>query len=108
VVTNLVGNAVEAGASRVQVRLAVHLPDGMVLEISDDGPGFPEQLLPVAFSRFSRGTPARTRVSANGGAGLGLAIVAAVVRAHGGTVQVGNGSRLGGAWVRIVLPGPAQ
>jgi signal transduction histidine kinase len=106
VVTNLVGNAVEAGASRVQVRLAVHLPDGMLLEISDDGPGFPEHLLPVAFSRFSRGTPARTRDAANGGAGLGLAIVAAVVRAHRGTVQAGNGSRLGGAWVRIVLPGP--
>jgi signal transduction histidine kinase len=107
VVTNLVGNAVEAGATRVDVRLEAYFPDGVLLEVGDNGPGFAEQLLPIAFARFSRGTPARTRASANG-AGLGLAIVAAVVRAHGGTVQAGNGSELGGAWVRVVLPGATQ
>jgi signal transduction histidine kinase len=67
--------------------------------VSDDGPGFPVEVLPVAFDRFSR--------APNGGpgAGLGLAIVAALVRAHGGSVDAGNGSPLGGAWVRVVLPG---
>jgi signal transduction histidine kinase len=101
VVTNLVGNAAEAGASRVEVRLAAEPPDGVRLEVSDDGPGFASDVLPVAFDRFSRG-------SAPGlpGAGLGLAIVATVARAHGGSVEAGNGSALGGAWVRVILPSP--
>jgi len=105
VVTNLVGNAAQAGARNVDVRLAARAPDGVVIEVSDDGPGFPAALLPVAFERFSRGGPARTRDVAHG-AGLGLAIVAALARAHGGSVEAGNDSRLGGAWVRVVLPGP--
>ena len=99
VVTNLVVNAVEAGATHVEVGLTPRPGDGVRLEVSDDGPGFPVEVLPVAFDRFSR--------APNGGpgAGLGLAIVAALVRAHGGSVDAGNGSPLGGAWVRVVLPG---
>lgn len=99
VVTNLVGNAADAGAGQVEVRLSAQAPDGVRLEVSDDGPGFPPDVLPVAFDRFSRGA-----APAPPGAGLGLAIVAAVARAHGGTVEAGNGSALGGAWVRVVLP----
>jgi two-component system, OmpR family, sensor kinase len=102
VVTNLVGNAAEAGAGRVEVRVAAEPPGGVRMEVSDDGPGFAPAVLPVAFDRFSRGAvpgPPGLR-----GAGLGLAIVATVARAHGGSVEAGNGSPLGGAWVRVVLP----
>jgi signal transduction histidine kinase len=99
VVTNLVGNAAEAGAGRIEVRLAAEPPDGVRLEVSDDGPGFAPDVLPVAFDRFSRGT-----APGPPGTGLGLAIVATLAGAHGGSVEAGIGSSLGGAWVRVVLP----
>jgi signal transduction histidine kinase len=82
--------------------------DGFVeVLVADDGPGFPAAMLPTAFDRFARGDAVRRR--AGGGAGLGLAIVAALVRAHGGTADLGNGPPLGGATARVRLPvaGPA-
>ena len=92
VVSNLVGNAARAGAGRVRVTVTQPAGSGLTITVDDDGPGFPEQLLPVAFDRF-RGTA--------GGAGLGLAIVATVARAHGGTATASNDSALGGARVRV-------
>lgn len=92
VVSNLVGNAAQADAGRVRIEVAQPDDTGLEITVDDDGPGFPEQLLPVVFDRF-RGTP--------GGAGLGLAIVATVARAHGGTATAGNDSTLGGARVRV-------
>jgi two-component system OmpR family sensor kinase len=56
------------------------------VDVSDDGPGIPPELLPHVFERFARGDSARSR--ATGSTGLGLAIVRAVVSAHGGTVTV--------------------
>jgi signal transduction histidine kinase len=102
VVINLVGNAVQAGGHQIQVRVDQPSDDSIVLVVDDDGPGFPAPLLPVAFDRFSRGSTARTR-DPSGGAGLGLAIVAAVAAAHGGHAEAANDSPLGGARVRVVL-----
>ncbi|MFE0193056.1 sensor histidine kinase [Streptomyces sp. NPDC058989] len=56
------------------------------LEVQDDGPGIPAELLPHVFERFARGDASRSRAA--GSTGLGLAIVQAVVAAHGGTVEV--------------------
>ncbi|MGW1199357.1 HAMP domain-containing sensor histidine kinase [Streptomyces sp. NPDC002536] len=64
-----------------------------VLEVEDDGPGIPPDLLPHVFERFARGDASRSR--AGGGTGLGLAIVRAVVDAHGGTVSARSGPRRG-------------
>ncbi|MBC7373336.1 MAG: ATP-binding protein, partial [Frankiales bacterium] len=63
----------------------------------DDGPGMTEQVAARVFERFYRADGSRTRTgSAATGNGLGLSIVAALVAAHGGTVevqsQVGAGS----------------
>jgi two-component system OmpR family sensor kinase len=57
-----------------------------VLEVADDGPGIPAALQPGVFGRFVRGDAARSR--AGGSTGLGLAIAAAVVAGHGGSVAV--------------------
>jgi two-component system, OmpR family, sensor kinase len=90
---NLVDNALRHGAGTV--RIAAEPGDGFVqLSVSDEGPGFPPELLPTAFERFTRGDEARER----GGAGLGLAIVAAVARAHGGRAHAA------GSTVTIELP----
>jgi two-component system, OmpR family, sensor kinase len=101
VLANLAANSAAAGAAVVQVR-ATRDRDGVVLEVADDGPGFPPDLLDSAFERFVRGDDARTRGRA--GAGLGLSIVRAIVAAHGGTVWIGNGGPLGGAVVTTRLP----
>ena len=100
VVVNLITNASAAGAAHVVIR---GRPDG-VLEFCDDGPGFDPQVLPRVFERFARGDRAWVNDAAASGAGLGLAIVAALVDAHGGWVTADNRSPLGGARVRVHLP----
>ena len=70
--------------------------------VEDDGPGIPLDERERVFDRFHRTDPARDRAS--GGAGLGLAIVQAIARAHGGTVRAG-GPPGGGARLVMVLPG---
>lgn len=72
-----------------------------VLEVEDDGPGIPPDLLPHVFERFARGDASRSR--AGGGTGLGLAIVRAVVDAHGGTVSARSGPG-GGTVFTVRLP----
>jgi signal transduction histidine kinase len=102
VVTNLLSNA--RRFARRKVRVAVRTEgDDVVVNVADDGPGFPEALLPVAFDRFTRAEAARGH-DTGAGAGLGLAIVAAIVRAHGGTITATNGPPLGGASVVVRLP----
>jgi two-component system OmpR family sensor kinase len=56
------------------------------LSVADNGPGIPAELLPEAFERFTRGDTSRSRAA--GSSGLGLAIVAAIVEAHHGDVEV--------------------
>jgi two-component system OmpR family sensor kinase len=73
--------------------------DTATMAVADDGPGMDADVAARAFERFYRGDPARAR--ATGGAGLGLAIVAAIVDAHGGAVRIGHGS---GAEVVVTLP----
>ncbi|MFJ6434636.1 ATP-binding protein [Streptomyces sp. NPDC091416] len=58
----------------------------VTLEVRDNGPGIPAELLPHVFERFARGDASRSRHA--GSTGLGLAIVQAVVVAHGGVVEV--------------------
>ena len=59
---------------------------GVSIEVQDEGRGVPPHALARIFERFARADPARTRSA--GGVGLGLAIVDAIVKAHGGTCTV--------------------
>ncbi len=61
---------------------------GLAIEIADEGCGLPPDGLERLFDRFARADSARSR--ANGGAGLGLAIVDVIVRAHGGSCEAAN------------------
>ncbi|XVQ06546.1 sensor histidine kinase [Spirillospora sp. CA-255316] len=101
VLANLVANSAAAGARNVGVEIR-ETREHTTLKVADDGPGFPPDLLPAAFARFTRGDDARTRAAS--GAGLGLSIVHAVVTAHRGTVGARNGGPLGGAVVTVRLP----
>jgi two-component system OmpR family sensor kinase len=95
---NLIENAIRHGEG--EVVLAGDERDGSVeIHVRDQGRGFPEPFLPSAFERFTRADPARSR----GGAGLGLAIVAAIAAAHGGTATARNRPP-GGADVWMRLP----
>ena len=83
VLTNLVENAFAHGSPPVQIR--VHpAPGSVVIEVTDDGPGMPPDLLDHATERFTRADDARSRP----GAGLGLSIVAALVRGAGGELKL--------------------
>jgi two-component system OmpR family sensor kinase len=72
-----------------------------VLVVEDEGPGLPPDAADQVFERFYRADPARARDA--GGAGLGLAIVAAIASAHGGRATAGAAPG-GGAAFRVELP----
>jgi signal transduction histidine kinase len=102
-VQNLLDNSLLHGAGPVEVRAAVE-PGRLRIEVSDRGPGFPDDVLGRAFVPFTRGCDGRSAGTPSGriGSGLGLAVVDAVARAHGGAAAAGNRPD-GGAWVRLDL-----
>jgi two-component system OmpR family sensor kinase len=105
VLANLIGNVVRhtPAASPVEI-LVGRRAEQVVVEVRDHGPGISPEHARRVFERFYRVDPSRTR----DGAGLGMAIVAAIVEAHGGTVEL-VATEGGGATVRVALPtgGPA-
>jgi two-component system, OmpR family, sensor kinase len=105
-VDNLLDNALRFAPAGSQVRLTARsADDGLVIQVMDAGPGIPQEFLPHAFERFSR--PAGDRARSDGGAGLGLAIVAVITAAHGGQVAAANRQE-GGAVVTMRIPGAAR
>jgi two-component system OmpR family sensor kinase len=102
VVANLVGNALvhTPPETQVVVRARVFGPEAMI-EVSDDGPGMSQEVAGQAFERFYRADPSRSRHK--GGSGLGLSIVDAITRAHGGRVELHTAPGEG-TTVRIHLP----
>ena len=104
VLLNLAGNAVAftGEAGHIELR-AARRGDSMRIEVADDGAGIDPADLPRLFERFYRGDKARARRADGGGNGLGLAIVRAIVEAHGGTIAAD--STLGrGTTITIDLP----
>ena len=87
VLVNLLDNAVRHARSEVELRVRAQ-GDEVLFEVLDDGPGIAPDDLPQLFEPLFRGD--RTRNSATGGAGLGLAIVQRLTAAHGGSVHAEN------------------
>jgi two-component system OmpR family sensor kinase len=102
VIGNLLANTRAHTPAGTPVEVSVRRAGGtVVLGVTDDGPGIPEEALGRVFDRFYRADVSRTRKS--GGSGLGLAIVAAIVAAHGGTVEATNPTGRG-AKITVTLP----
>lgn len=103
VVTNLVGNAVNHTPQGTDIEIAVGRDAGRAkLEVRDHGPGVDPVKARKVFERFYRADASRVRGN-GGGNGLGLAIVAAIVSAHGGRVGVAA-TPGGGATFVVDLP----
>ena len=104
VVANLLGNARRYSPEDAPIELRVGVDDAQHvgwLEIVDHGEGIPEQIRSHIFERFWRADTSRTRET--GGSGLGLSIVASIVEALHGRVEVAD-TPGGGATFRISLP----
>ncbi|MCI0776389.1 MAG: HAMP domain-containing histidine kinase [Chloroflexi bacterium] len=105
VVANLLANARVHTPKGTQVTVTLREEDSrVILDVVDDGPGLPEKDADKLFERFYRIDSSRSRSS--GGAGLGLAIVAAIVAAHDGTIEAAN-QEGHGARVTLTLPAVA-
>lgn len=94
-VSNLVDNAIRHSPAKSAVEVEVSA-DGRV-EVRDRGPGIPVAEQAMVFTRFWQGPTNQSGESAHGGAGLGLAVVAEIMRQHGGTARME--SREGGGSV---------
>jgi signal transduction histidine kinase len=109
ILDNLLANAVTATPDGGSVTATlVERAEEIVLSVDDDGPGVPDAFLAVATDRFTRPDAARSR---EGGAGLGLAIVAGLSRAAGGQFTIRNLAPHGlGVEVRIpaIRPDPTS
>ena len=102
VMDNLLSNVRSHTPHASPARVSVARENGRaVIEVGDSGPGLTEDELARVFERFYRADTSRARAS--GGVGLGLSIVAAVARAHGGSVGVSSEPDLG-AIFRVELP----
>jgi two-component system OmpR family sensor kinase len=99
---NLLANVRTHTPAGTTATVSLHPVDGQVaVVVSDDGPGVDDQSLSRLFDRFFRVDPARSRE--RGGSGLGLSIVAAIVRAHGGAIRASH-TPGGGLTITVLLP----
>lgn len=104
-ILNLVENSVRHTPEGTRIGVATGVEDDgrmAFVEVSDDGPGIDPALRDRIFERFVRDADAADR-TAGASTGLGLSIVSAIARQHGGSATVGE-SPTGGAAFRLELP----
>jgi two-component system sensor histidine kinase KdpD len=102
VITSLLENAAKhAPLSSTIIVRARKQGDAIALEVSDEGPGFTEKVLPHVFDKFVRGVESDGRPP---GPGLGLAVAKGFITAQGGTIEAFNRRDRSGACVRVTLP----
>jgi PAS domain S-box-containing protein len=113
VFSNLINNAAkytECGG-RITIRVEIEAKAGadlaeVLVRVADTGPGIPASMLPVVFDLFTQGS--RTIDQAQGGLGVGLALVRSLVQLHGGSVEaLSDGAGFGSEFV-VRLPATAR
>jgi signal transduction histidine kinase len=95
---NLIDNAIKYGGDRIALRCRAEGPWALV-SVSDNGPGIAPQDRARAVDRFTRLDNARTQP----GAGLGLAMAAAVAQLHGGALELSGGEGVDGGGLVTTL-----
>ncbi|MEH7883098.1 ATP-binding protein [Bacillus sp. JJ1609] len=87
VLTNLIDNAIRHVPDSASILISGRTDErGLYIEVSDQGPGIPEEDLPFLFERFYKADKSRTRGIS--GTGLGLAIAKNIIEAHRGNISV--------------------
>jgi signal transduction histidine kinase len=105
VIANLLDNAIRHSPPQGRVLVAARrAPEGVRIEVADEGPGIPEEDASRVFERFYRADHARS--SSAGGTGLGLSIAKWIVDLHGGRIAVESNEPRGCRMV-VSLPGAA-
>jgi two-component system, NtrC family, sensor kinase len=103
---NLVGNAIDASHENGRVRIRTRAAEGnagVILEVSDEGCGIPEDVRQRIFNPFFTTKPVGQ------GTGLGLSISFGIVRDHGGTIDVASEVGKGTTFtVRLPAEGPKR
>jgi CheY-like chemotaxis protein len=103
VLANLLGNASKYTPAGGRIRLELALRDAsVVLRVFDDGIGIGQDLLPRVFDLFTQGERSADR--AQGGLGVGLAVVRSLVELHGGQVAAASEGAGKGSVFTVVLP----
>lgn len=103
VLHNLLDNALRYTPENGRIRITVEqTAAGLQIQVADSGAGIKPDDLPHVFDRFYRADSARSREQ--GSAGLGLAIVRAIVEAHGGSVAVASPGLNQGSTFILTLP----
>ena len=101
IVANLMSNALRHTPEEGSIRVSLYgQDDQVVFAVDNDGPSIPEEDLPRLWDPFYRVDKSRNRT--DGGTGLGLTIVRAITRAHGGICEVENTSK--GVCFRVAIP----
>ncbi|MFI6085945.1 ATP-binding protein [Streptomyces sp. NPDC051217] len=99
ILANLIGNALKHGGSPVRVSVRT-VGRELVIEVRDNGPGIPQDVLPHVFDRFYKASASRPRSE---GSGLGLSIAMENAHIHGGDITAANAPD-GGAVFVLRLP----
>jgi len=103
VMANLLNNAAKYTPPSGSIRVALTVVDGeVVIEVVDNGMGMEPTLVPHVFDLFTQAV--RTPDRAQGGLGIGLALVRSIVRAHGGAITAASHGQGQGSTFRLALP----
>lgn len=104
VLLNLLSNAVKftPAGGEINVKLGWTAGGGQYISVKDNGPGIPEEEIPVVLSAFGQGSIAIK--SAEQGTGLGLPIVQAILAKHGGEFSIKSKLREGTECIAILPP----
>ena len=100
---NLLENAIKFSPDGGEITWDIRIDNGFVKSIiSDTGMGIPPDVLPHLFERFYRGDISHSRLVP--GSGLGLALVASVLKAYSGEIEIRSGEGIIGTTVIVMLP----